>query len=621
MYPIFFDDELEGARPKTRNRDEIDDAYKWNLKDIYDDWDLWKRDMEAIRGDMDDFVALKGTLSKGAEQLLKAFELSDRIGILSYKLYRYPQLHFDIDQRDNEMQAKLQQVQQLFAEYSAKTAWFAPEILTIDKDLVFTWIDETEELEPYRFPISEIYRNQEHVLDENGEQILAFGSRFRSSPNEIYRALTTADVDFKEVELSDGEKVEVSYGEYYNILHTRREQSDRARGFEAMYSIFDEKRNTFASLYNSICQRDWSQTQARRYESTAQAALDSDNVPVSVLETLIETASEGAEPLRRYHQLRKRVLGLDKYHLYDGSIPLVDIEKVYPYDQVRTLIEESVAPLGEDYQERMRQALSGGWIDVYENEGKRSGAYSAGVYGVHPYMLLNYTDTLNDVFTLAHELGHSLHTELSCQFQPFATSSYTIFVAEVASTTNEALLLDHMLKSTDDPRERAVLLQQAIDGIAGTFYTQALFADFELSAHRVVEQGLPMTAETLDEIYLQKMKGLYGDALDIDDLYRVTWARIPHFYNSPYYVYQYATCYASSAKIVADLLGDDEEARQQTVERYLKLLSSGGNDHPMEQLRDAGVDLNDAETVRAVTRRMGELVSMLEEELKACGVL
>ena len=612
----FFDDEQTGLRPDTRDRDEIDDAYKWDVDDIYEDWNEWEADIEAVRETMDEFVALEGTLSEGPDRLLETYRLSDEIGMTSYKLYRYPQLKFDVDQRNNDVQARLQQVQQLFAEYQAKTAWFSPEILTIDQETMEQWIDETPELEKYRFPISEVYRSQKHVLDEEGEQLLAYGSRFRSAPVETYRALTTADVDFKTIELTDGESVEISRGEYANILRTCRNQEDRRRAFEAHYSIYEEKRNTFAALYNGICQRDWAQAQSRNYDGTAEAALDDDNVPVSVLETLIDVAADGAEPLRRYHELRKEVLDLDDYHLYDGQLPLVDIDEKYPYDDVRPMLIESVAPLGDDYQERMKQALEGGWIDVYENDGKRDGAYSAGVYGVHPYMLLNYTDTIGDVFTLAHELGHTLHTLLSCEHQPFATSSYTIFVAEVASTTAEALLLDYLLDRTDDPKQRAVLLQQSIGNIAGTFYTQAMFADFELRAHRAVEQGQPLTADALDAMYLDRYKNLYDEVIETDDLYRVTWSRIPHFYQSPYYVYQYATCYASSAEIVEGLLSDDDETRQQTVDDYLGLLKSGGNDHPMQQLRDAGVDLEKPDVVRAVTRRMDELVDMLDDALQ-----
>ncbi|RAL20373.1 oligoendopeptidase F [Lujinxingia litoralis] len=615
-FPTYFDDDVEGARPRTRDRAQIDARYKWDLNDIYGDWSAWEADMRTIREEMDRFVELRGQLAQGAEKVLQAYRLQDTIGMISYKLYRYPQLQYDLDQRDNEVQARLQEVQQLFAEYGSRAAWFTPELLEIEQSTMEQWLEEEAELSPYRFPILEAYRAQEHVLDEGGEKILALGSRFRSAPAEIYRSLTTADVSFNTVTLSDGDEVVVSYGEYSNLLHTRRDQDDRRKAFEAMYSIFEAKRNTFASLYNSICQRDWAQAQSRNYSSTAEAALDDDNVPVSVLETLIEAAREGAEPLRRYHRLRKEVLGLKEYHLYDGSIPLLESDEVYTYDGAREVLIESVAPLGERYQELLGEALGGGWIDVYETEGKRSGAYSAGVYGVHPYMLLNYTDTLDDVFTLTHELGHTLHTVLSCEAQPFATSSYTIFVAEVASTTNEALLLDHLLKQTEDPARRAFLLQQAISGIAGTFYSQALFADYELEAHRMAERGEPMTAERLDALYMEKMKAYYGDALTIDELYKVTWARIPHFFNSPYYVYQYATCYASSAKIVAGLLSEDQAERQATQARYLELLSSGGNDHPMNQLQKAGVDLRDADTVRAVTRRMDELVGMLEAELQ-----
>lgn len=618
MNTFFFDtDGPTGARPKTRDRAEIDEKYKWNLSDIYPSWEEWEADTVKIREDMEALVALKGTLGEGPEEVLQAFELNDKISILGYRLYRYPQLNFDVNQKDNSVQGRLQQVQQIFAEFGARTAWLTPEILTIDEEKMKKWLKTHKGLEPYRFPIEEIYRNQKHVLDEAGEQILAYGSRFRSNPTEAYRALSTADVEYNEVVLSDGEKTTVSYGEYANILRTRRHQEDRAKGFEALYKVFTKNKNTYAALYNGICQRDWAQAQARNYESTAQAALDNDNVPVSVLETLIKVGREGVEPLHRYQALRKRVLGLEEYHPYDGMLPLVETKKTYSYDDVKETIIDAVRPLGEDYVSKMTDALKGGWIDVYENEGKRSGAYSAGCYGVHPYMLLNYTDTLNDMFTLAHELGHTLHTVLSCEHQPFATSSYTIFVAEVASTTTEALLLEHLLKTTEEKEERIILLQQELDSIAGTFYSQVLFADFELAAHRAVEEGHPITADTLSALFLERFKHFHNpDEMIVDDLYAATWARIPHFFNAPYYVYQYATCYASSAKLMQGLLSEDEAIRSETVERYLTLLKAGGNNHPMDQLKAAGVDLNDAETVRAVTRRMSDLVDLLEKELQ-----
>jgi len=310
------------------------------------------------------------------------------------------------------------------------------------------------------------------------------------------------------------------------------------------------------------------------------------------------------------------VLGLETYHNYDATIPLVDFDEKYRYEDVLEWLPASVEPLGDTYTRQLRDVLFGDWIDVYENPGKRSGAYSAPVYGVHPYMLLNYNDTLDAVFTLAHEMGHSMHTLLSNAHQPFVYSAYTIFVAEVPSTLSEALFLDFMLERAKDDRERIVLLQHAIDGIVGTFYTQVMFADFELQAHRLVEQGQPVTADTLSDIYFNLLQAYHGDALDYDELSRVTWARIPHFYSTPYYVYQYATCYASSAQIMKLLRTGSASERAAAIERYLTLLRSGGSDHPMPLLQRAGVDLSRPETVRAVVDQLDELVTKLEGALK-----
>ena len=306
---------------------------------------------------------------------------------------------------------------------------------------------------------------------------------------------------------------------------------------------------------------------------------------------------------------------MPSYHVYDFSIPLVTFDKKYQYDDVLDRIVTSVSSLGNDYQKRMREGFGGGWIDVYENDGKRSGAYSAPVYGTHPYMLLNYTDTLDDVFTLAHEMGHSMHTILSHETQPFIYSNYTIFVAEVPSTLSEALLLEYMLAHSTDPAERIVLLQHAIDNITGTFYTQVLFADYELRAHRLAEQDQPITSEILTETYTTLLKDFYGDALDLNPLTGITWARIPHFFNSPYYVYQYATCFASAARLAQEIMHGTEVEQRQARERYLTLLRSGGNDYPMEQLKKAGVDLSQPDTVRAVVDQLSGLVSRLEAEL------
>jgi oligoendopeptidase F len=365
-----------------------------------------------------------------------------------------------------------------------------------------------------------------------------------------------------------------------------------------------------------VAEGDWFVAQARGYGSTLAAALHGNDIPESVVHTLISTTRENVEPLQRYHRLRRRALQLDDYHLYDGSIPLVaDFSRSYPYGEVLPWIVDSVAPLGTEYQRLMAGALSSRWIDVYENEGKQSGAYAAGLYGVHPYVLLNYNDTIDDVFTVAHELGHALHTLLSQQAQPFRYARYTIFVAEVASTLNEALLLEALLARSDDPAERAVLLQHAIDTIAGTFYAQVLFAAWELEAHRLVEQGQPLTADTLGALYHRLVSELYGDAVTVDPIYAVTWARIPHFFRSPYYVYQYATCFASSASLLQQIRTEGDAAKA----RYLELLRAGASDHPMTLLARAGVDLRRAETVTAVGAQLAGLVDRLERELRALG--
>ena len=601
---------------RSRNRPEIDDRYKWNLQDIFPSWDAWEAGYKKFEGMIDRYAAFKGTLSQGAGRLLESFQLGDEMGQLAYRVWYYPSLQYDEDQRDNAVNARRQQVQILFAKLQQAQSWFNPELLAIPLATVRKWMDDSKPLQLYRFAIEDLYRQQEHVLDEDGERLMSLSSRLASSPNDAYWSLSTADAKFPKVTLSTGEEVTVSYGQYRAILAMRHEQADREKAFRALYETYNAAVNTYASLYNGVCQRDWFQARARGYKSTLEAALHGDNIPTSVVENLIETTRAGVEPFRRYHRLRRKALGVSSYHVYDFAIPLVSYDRKYEYDDVLDRIVTSVAPLGAQYQSRMREGFAGGWIDVYENEGKRSGAYSAPVYGTHPYMLLNYNDTLDDVFTLAHEMGHSIHTLLSHETQPFVYSGYTIFVAEVPSTLSEALLLEMMLERATTREERIVLLQHAIDGIVGTFYNQVLFADFELQAHRLVEQDQPITSEVLSEVYERIMRDYWGDALSPDSRAKYTWARIPHFFQSPFYVYQYATCFASTATLMNEVQSKDPSVREQAVQRYLTLLRAGGSDYPMDLLARAGVDLSQPDAVRAVTQQLDGLVTRLEEELK-----
>lgn len=604
---------MSSATPtRSRNRAETDDRHKWNLDDIFPDWNAWDEARRKLEHRIEEYGELKGTLGQGPDRLLAAFVLNDELGQLAYKVYFYPSLRYDEDQRNNEVNARRQQVHALMARWQQATSWFSPELLTIPLETVREWMKTSPNLAPYRFAIEEVYRQQEHVLDEKGERLMSLATRVTASPTESYQSLSTADAKFPEVALSTGVTVTMSYSQYRAVLATNRNQHDRREAFLGHYSTYDANLNTYATLYHAVCQRDWFQARARGYKSTLDAALHGNNIPTSVVENLIETTRAGVGPLQRYHRLRKRALGLDHYFPYDFSIPLIEWTRRYDYDEVLEPIVEAMGPLGDEYKARMKQGFSERWIDVYENDGKRSGAYSAPVYGVHPYMLLNWADTLDDVFTLAHEMGHSMHTMLSHEKQPFVYSDYTIFVAEVPSTLNEALLLDYWLEKATDKDEQIVLLQHAIDNITSTFFTQVLFADFELAAHRMVEDDQPITADGLNALYRERFAAYYGDAVELEDLTSITWARIPHFFNSPYYVYQYATCFASAAKLAKAIREGSDEDRAEARTRYLDLLGAGGSDHPMALLKTAGVDLSEPEAIEAVVEQLDQLVARLE---------
>ncbi len=619
LSPLYFDHAFTSAPTTPRPRQDVPEDERWNRADIYPSWEAWEAGFAALQQAVSTYATRKGSLGRSAADLLEALQASDAMGQQAYRVWYYAALAHDEDQRDNDVSARRQQVQLLFAAWRQATAWFNPELLTVPLDTLRAWMDASPDLAVYRFVIENLFRQQAHVLDERGEHLLSLASQFARVPDDAYEALSTADMRFPTITLSDGSSVQVTYPRYRALLATNRVQADRARAFEAHHEAYAASLNTYATLYAGVLQRDWFQAQARGYRTTLEAALFGDNIPPSVVETLISTTRDQVAPLQRYERLRRAALGLDTYHLYDGAIPLVDYTEHYPFGQVAEWIRASVAPLGESYQSRLGEAFSRRWIDRYENEGKRSGAYSASVYGVHPYVLMNYNDTLDSAFTLAHELGHSMHTVLAQERQPFVYADYTIFVAEVPSTLNEALLLDYRLAQSTDPLERAVLLQHAIDGITGTFYTQVMFADFELQAHRLAEASQPVTAAVLSDLYLETLKAYHGDAIDYDPLARVTWARIPHFFGSPYYVYQYATCYASSARLLQGLRSEDAGERAATVTRYLELLAAGGSDYPMTLLQTAGIDLSEPATVGAVGGQLDALVDQLEEALRALG--
>ena len=595
-------------------RKDIPKEYKWNLGDIYENYEKWNEDLEKMEKIQKELVGYKGKFDK-EDKLLEFLKKQEESEKIAYKLYRYPQLARDLDSSDKEATENMQKIQFLFAKMGTELSWANPELIE-NRENIEKWIQK-KEFSDYRFGLENLFRLQSHVLDEDKSKLLSYYSSYFSAPRSIYSEITVTDVEWPSVTLNNGEEIQATAANYSKVVSTNRNQEDRKLIFENYYGIFEKRKNTIAAIYNSILQKNIASSKAYNYKSFLSSALEDNNIPEDIYLNLINTAKENTAPLKRYIKLRKEILGLSEYHNYDGSINLVKFDKEYEYDDAKKIVLNSIEPLGNDYTKKMENAISQGWLDVFETQGKRSGAYSAGVYGVHPYMLLNYNKTLDSVFTLAHELGHTLHTLYSQENQPFSTSDYTIFVAEVASTFNERLLLDYMLEKTQDPTEKIALLEQEIRNITGTFYFQALLADYEYQAHKLAETGQPITADVLSKITEDLFYTYYGDEIEKDELLSIFWARVPHFFNSPFYVYQYATCFASSAILYDKVIKtEDENARKEALKRYIELLSSGGNDFPMNQLKKAGVDLSKKSTIEAVSKQLDGLLDKLENEIK-----
>ena len=520
------------AQVNYKTREEIPEKYKWNFSDIYENWEAWEADFKAISADMEEIISYKGTLGKSADNLLKLMAKQESLMKKAYKVYQFVSFQSTVDSRDMELQAKLQRVQLLFAAFGPTTAWISPEMIAIPEATMKQWLAENKGLNVYKFELLDMYRLQKHVLNEEMGKLVSFFSQVSGTAGSVFAALSTTDIEFQEIELSDGSKVTVTPGVYAQITSSAsRTQEDRMKAYEALYEVYYKNKNTYAAIYNGIIQSEWASARARKYESCLDASLEGNNIPKDVYLNLIKTVKANTAPVQKYTKLRKEVLGLEKYYGFDGSISLVDFDKKYPYDEAVKTVSESVLPLGKDYQAKLKTATASGWLDVYENPGKRSGAFTASAHRLHPYILLNYNGTLNYVFTLAHELGHTMHTTLSNETQPFTTSNYTIFVAEVASTFNERLLLDHMMATTKEPKERIALLVQSIEGIIGTFFAQTMFADYEYQVHTMVEQGRPINADILTKVWGDIAQEYYGDITEKTKYSNYPWTRIPHFYN------------------------------------------------------------------------------------------
>ncbi|MBF1196420.1 oligoendopeptidase F [Fusobacterium pseudoperiodonticum] len=599
-----------------KDRKTIEQKYKWNLNDIYENYDMWESDLEKFEKLTKEVPKYKGQIKNSSEKFVELELLMEKIARLLDRLYLYPYMLKDLDSTDEITSIKMQEIEMIYTKFGTETAWIAPEMLEIPEETMNEWIKKHPELEERRFGLSEMYRLRKHVLSEDKEQLLSHFSQFMGSSSDIYGELSISDMKWNTVKLSTGEEIAVSNGVYSKILATNRNQEDRKLAFEALYKSYENSKNTFAAIYRAIIQQNVASCNARSYESCLDRALENKNIPKEVYFSLVNSAQENTAPLRRYIELRKKALKLKEYHYYDNSINIVDYNKVFKYDDAKEIVLNSVKPLGEDYQAKMKRAISEGWLDVFETKNKRSGAYSINIYDVHPYMLLNYQETMDAVFTLAHELGHTLHSMHSSEAQPYSTADYTIFVAEVASTFNERLLLDYMLENSDDSLEKIALLEQALGNIVGTYYIQTLFASYEYEAHKMIEEYKAVTPDILSDIMYNLFKKYFGESITIDELQKIIWSRIPHFFRSPFYVYQYATSFASSAKLYENLKTNPESR-----EKYLTLLKSGGNNHPMEQLKLAGVDLTKKESFDSVAKEFDRLLDVLEEELKKINLI
>lgn len=593
-------------------RSEIQDDYKWRLEDMYKSQSAWDEDAAKVVELAKELSGYKGTLGESAEILLKAFQIDDQIGEKVSRLYAFARMHRDEDNTNANYQALTDRATSILVQAESAKAFMVPEILTIPRVRLREFTAQNEGLRLYQFVLDELLRQQKHILSEKEEQLLAEAGEVTNAPGQIFTMFNNADMRFPKIKDEHGNEVEVTHGRYIHFMESRN-RDVRKSAFDAVYSTYGKHKNTLASIYAANVKKDVFYAKVRGYESAREMALDGDNVPLSVYDNLIKAVHEAIPALNKYMELRKRVLGLDELHMYDLYTPIVsELELKVPYNEAVEKVKAAIAVLGDDYQRIATEGLQAGWVDVYENKGKTSGAYSWGAYGVHPYILLNYQDTLDNMFTLAHELGHAMHTYYSNENQPYTYSGYTIFVAEVASTCNEALLTDYLLKHTDDKAMKAFLLNHHLETLRGTLFRQTMFAEFEKLTHQHVEEGGALTPEWLAQTYYGLNKDYYGGVCTVDEDIALEWSRIPHFYTS-FYVYKYATGISAATALSQKILHEGDEA----VAHYLSFLKSGGSDYPIHLLRKAGVDMESPEPVRATLVRFSEMVDELSALLEA----
>ena len=574
---------------KLNTREEVDARYKWAIEDLYKDDEDWKRDYELLKSRIPELTKFRGRLGESAEVLLSMQKLSDELNQLLEKVYVYANQRLHENTDNSTYQNLASQAQGLLVELSESLSFVEPELMELPDGIIETFLDENEELSVYRQYFENIIRQKKHVLPTEQEQLFAAMGEVAESPKDIFSMFNNADIRFPEIPGEDGHPVQVTHGRYMSLMQSRNRQV-RKDAFEAMYGVYGDWRNTLAAMYRANVKQEAFLAKAHKYTSDLEAALDGSHIPVKVYEQLIEAVHESMPLMYRYMKLRKKLLGVEELHMYDLYVPVIEQDhSEIPFEQAKKTVLEGLAPMGEEYLHLLREGFDHGWIDVYENQGKRTGAYSWGAYGTHPYVLLNYQGTLHDVFTLAHEMGHALHSWYSDEHQPYIYAGYRIFVAEVASTCNEALLIHYLMeqsKKAGDRKKTMYLMNYFLEQFRTTLFRQTMFAEFEKITHGLQEQGETLTADRLCEIYYDLNKLYFGEEICVDQEIAMEWARIPHFY-TPFYVYQYATGFSAAIALSKQILEQGVPA----VEQYKKFLKGGSSMYPLELLKMAGVDM------------------------------
>ncbi|MBF7083205.1 oligoendopeptidase F [Desulfallas sp. Bu1-1] len=595
----------KGALPA---RTEIPDKYKWRMEDIYAGDDQWEQDFRKVEEMTGQVEAYRGKLGESARSLLEAFRAREKINELNEKVYTYARMRRDEDNTNAVYQALSDRAESLSARVQTAVSYFVPEVLELPAETLERFFQEEPGLELYRFALEEIRRQKPHTLSAVEEQIIARAEEVTQAAANIFRMINNADITFPPIKDEEGKEVEVTHGRYIQLMESS-DRRVRRDAFASLYSSYRKLINTLAATLGSSVKKDVFYARVRRHPSALQASLFADNIPVEVYENLIQTVRKNLPLMYRYIRLRKKMLGLDELHMYDLYTPLVkDIKWDIPYPKAVEMIREGLAPLGDSYVETMVRGINSGWVDVYENKGKTSGAYSWGPYGVHPYVLLNYQDNLNNVLTLAHEMGHAMHSYYSYKEQPYIYAHYKIFTAEVASTVNESLLVNYLLNTVTDRHKKLYLLNHYLEQFRGTLFRQTMFAEFEKIIHEKTESGEALTPELLCSVYRGLNADYYGPEIVVDREIELEWARIPHFYTA-FYVYKYATGFSAATALTRQIL----EQGETVVSRYLTFLKAGDSDYPLNLLKATGVDMTTPQPVQEALDLFGELLDQMEE--------